>query len=254
MADSNDTATSGSASGATSGSRKYGNASDMPRELFGLLTQTIITQWNCEYWGGMNYLQCIQLAPTLAERKTVARIGMEELGHAFILESGPLKVLGVNPWIQRALSVQYQANILKIFQFPDRFTTWAHFLMYNHLQDRSAAIQLAEFRGGPFEPWNDAIRKIEAEEGGHIQYGENGIRELARTPEGRADLHFALRDWLPLALDAFGVPDEQSRSLALYRRYGLKKSNNEARRRFKEEIRPLLDEIGLRHPLLENPA
>ncbi len=222
----------------------------MPSELCQLLKSTIVTQWNCEYWGGRNYLDCISLAPSLAERKAVCAIGEEELGHGFILESGPLKALGVNPWEQKARTLLEQTSILGIFKKTERFTTWAHFLMFNDLQDRAAAIQLAEFREGPFRPWNDAIRKIEAEEDGHIQHGENGIRRLAGSKAGRRELQQALDDWLPQVLAVFGASDDVSKALPVYRRYGLKKSNDALRELFKAQIKPLLAEGGLVQRLL----
>lgn len=227
------------------------NRDELPLEFMHLLEATIITQWNCEWHGGINYLNCAHLA-TPDEEMAVIRIGYEELGHANILRRGPLKILAVNPWSQYRHNVKEQPKILKIFQFPEKFTSWAHFLMFNHLQDRSAAVQLTEFKKGPFAPWSIAISEIELEEAGHIMHGVMGIKKLARTEEGRIALQMALDDWLPLALDVFGAPDEKSKSLELYRKYGLKKSNDESKTQFKIEIKPLLDEIGISSSLLSH--
>lgn len=231
---------------------KVESISDIPLELWDLLKNTIITQWNCEQHGGMNYLNCLRLGIVpKREEKIVAHIGKEELGHAAILEAGPLWVFRVNPWEQFVTSVKDQKKILRIFQYPERFTTWAHFLMFNHLQDRSAAVQLAELKKGPFGPLSEAIGRIEIEEEGHITHGENGIRELVEIENGREDLQRALDDWLKLALDVFGAPDEKSKSLPLYKKYGFKESNDATRALFKNQIKPLLYEVGLTHPALE---
>lgn len=232
---------------------KVKNISDIPLELWTLLENTIVTQWNCEQHGGMNYINCLRLGIVPQwEEKIVAHIGKEELGHAAILETGPLLVLKINPWEQFTPLVKEQRKILRIFQYPERFTVWAHFLMFNHLQDRSAAIQLTELKKGPFEPWSDAIAKIEKEEDGHIAHGENGIYKLAKTEKGREELQRALNDWLPLALEVFGAEDEKSKLLPLYRKYGFKASNDASRAFFKTQIKPLLYEVGLRHQALEN--
>jgi ring-1,2-phenylacetyl-CoA epoxidase subunit PaaA len=229
---------------------KVSEVSELPLELCQLLADTIVTQWNCEWHGGLNYLTCINLAPGEAERQVVSHVGLEELGHARILEKGPLKALKIEPWKQFVRSVKQQPRLLHIFRYPERFTTWAHFVMFNHLQDRSAAIQLARFKEGPFAPWSEAIAEIEAEEEAHVEHGESGLRKLASSEEGRRNLQQALDDWLLLTLEVFGRPDYESSSLKLYRQYNLKDSNDKQREIFKKQIKPLLDECGLESPLL----
>ncbi|MDP3778420.1 MAG: Phenylacetic acid catabolic protein, partial [bacterium] len=206
-------------------------------------------QESCEYRGGENYLRyCPVLAPTASEAAFIAHIGIEELDHAArvhrILES-----LGVRA--KRARNLYQEKYILRIFQHPELFKSWAHLLMFNFLMDGAAGQQLTEFKNGPYGPWSVMISAIEEEEKSHVEHGTRGIQEWANTVRGRAELQDALDDWWPLVMDVFGAPDAHSRSLARYRKYNFKQmGNDEARLAFYQSVEPLLANAGLaiEHP------
>lgn len=224
---------------------KIWHSAEMPIEFRDTLIELLLIQEACEYRGGENYLRyCPQLAPTAEEAAFIAHIGIEELDHAArvrrILES-----LGVQ--VKRARNLYQEKHILRIFQHPELFKSWAHVLMFNYLMDGAAGQQLAEFKNGPYGPWSIMINAIEEEEQGHVEHGIQGIWEWASAPRGLAELQDALDDWWPLVMDVFGAPDViKSTRFVRYRKYNFKQmSNDEARLTFYNSVEPLLVSFGL---------
>lgn len=217
---------------------------EMSHEFKDTLIELLRIQESCEYRGGENYLRyCPSLAPSAEQAAFIAHIGIEELDHAArarrILES-----LGVQ--ITRARNLYQEKYILRIFQHPELFKSWAHLLMFNFLMDGAAGQQLAEFQKGPYGPWSLMIQAIEEEEQGHVEHGMNGIREWARTARGCAELQDGLYDWWPLVMDVFGADDAKSNSLWRYRKYNFKQiGNDQARSVFYHSVMPFLSSVGL---------
>ncbi len=217
---------------------------DMPKEFRDTLIELLLIQESCEYRGGENYLRyCPRLAPTAEEAAFIAHIGIEELDHGARVRE-ILKPLGRQ--IRRARHLYKEKHILRIFQHPELFISWAHVLMFNFLMDGAAGQQLAEFKQGPYGPWSIMINGIEEEEKGHVEYGTKGIKEWASTIRGHAELQDALDDWWPLTMDVFGAPNTKSSRLARYRKYNFKQiGNDEARLAFYQSVWPLLASICL---------
>lgn len=225
----------------------------LPKELRLLLEQTILTQFNCEWWGGVNYFECVHLAPSKDEKMYMRMLGREELGHAHILAEGPLATLDKNPYCQLAKTAKDQRDILKIFRYPEEFESWEDVIAFNVVQDGGADIQLERFMRGPYAPWNEAISKMEAEEVEHREHGEQWVRALSSFASPRERLDRAFVRWLPRALRAFGGPDATSKTLPLYRKYNLKDSNDAQRKELIRRILPSLHLCGFDSLLLKNP-
>ena len=223
---------------------KIWNRANMSNEFETTLIELLRIQEACEYRGGENYLRyCPQLAPTAQKAAFIAHIGIEELDHAARV-GRILASLGVQA--THDCKLYQEKYILRIFQHPELFKSWAHLLMFNFLMDGAAGQQLAEFKKGPYGPWCIMIQAIEEEEQGHVEHGINGIKEWASTDRGRSELQDALNDWWPLVMDVFGAPDAKSTRLGLYRKYNFKQmGNNEARTTFCAFVEPLLTETGL---------
>jgi len=213
-----------------------------------LLKKTVITNWLCEMWGGINYFRCLHLAPNDTERGFLEVIAREEIGHARILEIGTLNTLGINPYDHFCkTTVKNQKGILSVFQYPEVLTrSWGDVLVFNRLQDASADMQLDEIAGCFYGPLCDDIHKIEQEEKGHVEHGEHALREYVQTTQGVCEVKLALQFWLPLVLSVFGQPDAQSHSMPLYLKYGIKKrTNDESRTHFLESITPFLESLNM---------
>jgi 1,2-phenylacetyl-CoA epoxidase catalytic subunit len=218
----------------------------VPEPALDLLKKTVITNWLCEMWGGINYFRCLHLAPNDTERYFLEVIAREEIGHARILETGTLKTLGINPYDYFCkTTVMEQSGILSVFQHPEVLTrSWGDVLVFNRLQDASADMQLDEIAECFYGPLCDDIHKIEEEEKGHVEHGERALREYVETPQGIFEVNRALEFWLPEVLHVFGKPDNESRSMALYLKYGIKKrTNNESRAHFLASIRPFFQSL-----------
>lgn len=223
---------------------KIWTSADMPTEFRDTLIELLLIQESCEYRGGENYLRyCPQLAPTAEKAAFIAHIGIEELDHAarvgHILTSLHVRV-------KRVQHLYQEKYILRIFQHPELFKSWAHVLMFNFLMDGAAGKQLAEFKNSPYGPWSIMINSIEEEEKGHVEHGTKGINEWASTIRGHAELQDALDDWWPLVMDVFGAPNAKSSRLARYRKYNFKQiGNDEARLTFYQSVWPLLASMCL---------
>lgn len=233
---------------------KIYNPGLIPMPALELLKKTVITNWLCEQWGGINYFRCLHLAPNDAEQRFMEIIAREELGHARILEKGTLRSLGVNPFEHFSrTTVADQKNILSVFQHPQILTrSWGDVLVFNRLQDASADMQLDEIAGCFYTPLCDDIHMIEMEEKGHVEHGERSLREyVGSTAERRSEVDRALRFWLPEVLKVFGKPDGESKSMLLYLKYGIKtRTNDQSRALFLDSITEFFAGIG--YAILEN--
>lgn len=220
----------------------------IPEPALELLKKTVITNWLCEMWGGINYFRCLHLAPNDTERLFMEVIAREEIGHARILETGTLRTLGINPYDHFCkTTVAEQKAILSVFQHPEILTrSWGDVLVFNRLQDASADMQLDEIAECFYGPLCDDIHKIEEEEKSHVEHGEYALREYVLTPLGACEVSRAMEFWLPEVLNVFGLPDAKSRSMPLYIKYGIKKrTNDESRAHFLESIKPFFESLGM---------
>lgn len=220
----------------------------IPEPALELLKKTVIINWLCEMWGGINYFRCLHLAPNDTERGFLEIIAREEIGHARILETGTLHTLGINPYDHFCkTTVGEQKGILSVFQHPEVLTrSWGDVLVFNRLQDASADMQLDEIAQCFYAPLCDDIHKIEQEEKGHVEHGERALKEYIETPQGALEVSRAMEFWLTEVLSVFGLPDGKSRSMPLYIKYGIKKrTNNESRAHFLESIKPFFESLGM---------
>ena len=91
--------------------------------------------------------------------------------------------------------------------------------------------------------------KVDAEEGFHVRNGEQGLRNLVTTAQGRQQAQDAV-DWMfIMGLDFFGMPDHlKKRSLQLD--LHLKgETNDQMRQRWMGTAVPFLESVGLTAPV-----
>lgn len=230
----------------------------MSATVYGLYAKQVLMQYYCEYWGAWQYDRALLLAPAGKARDTFSKIVTEEYGHASLvligdyLKSilGPLALLGINPKhpFFMAENPTEQFPILRIFQHFG-FRRWSEIIIYNHFQDRSAALQLRDFASGPFKPWSKVLEIIDKEEAFHIRHGESWLDRVAETSEGRQMLQEDINKWYPHAMDVFGHEGGTSRTEELLLKFGIKnKTNDQLREEFKADIMPLILKHGLTVP------
>jgi 1,2-phenylacetyl-CoA epoxidase catalytic subunit len=115
---------------------------------------------------------------------------------------------------------------LTTFDVP--IDTWADQMVFLALVDRAAAHQFRHFIKSPYEPFRRACQETLNEEYGHVGLGMDGVKDLLRTPEGKAEVTNAVMKWLPVGLASFGGPN--SKTNERYRHWGLKSDTNEVMR------------------------
>lgn len=230
----------------------------MSRTVYKLYARLVLMQYYSEYWGAYQYERAFRM--NFAPREKSApqifeRMYQEEYGHARLVwlgdgkgNHGPLTVLKIDPTLFLADSPEEQANILHIFRHPG-FMRWSEIIVYNHFQDRSAALQLRDFANGPFEPWTKMLELIDSEEADHIRHGEEWFTRIAASADSWRMLQEDINKWFPHAMDVFGHPGETSKTMETLLRFGIKrKTNDEAREDFLEAVSPLIRQAGLELP------
>jgi ring-1,2-phenylacetyl-CoA epoxidase subunit PaaA len=173
-----------------------------------------------EEFGADTFEQSILRAPTADMKMRMAKTVMEEYGHHLrfrkLLEDLKLD------WKE----VTKDKGHLTTFDVP--IDTWADQMVFLALVDRAAAHQFRHFIKSPYEPFRRACQETLNEEYGHVGLGMDGVKELLRTTEGRAEIEKAVQKWLPVGLASFG--GDKSRTNERFRHWGLKSDTNEGMR------------------------
>ncbi|MGI8968950.1 MAG: Phenylacetic acid catabolic protein [Chloroflexota bacterium] len=185
-------------------------------------------------------------APTLNGFGSATAIIQDELGHAHIAYR-LMRDLGVDT---EKLIYERAPNKFKYpYAFDIPLTNWVELIVANALYDRAGFCLLGDiFQSTTFGPWKRALVKVDKEETFHLRHGENGMRKIAVTAEGRAELQRAV-DWMfVLTLEWFGLPDNLKRH-GEQLGFGFKgQSNDQLRQTWMSTAVPLAEELGLSVP------
>jgi len=175
--------------------------------------------------------QSILRAPSADMKMRMAKTVMEEYGHHLRFRK-----------LLENLDLDWQEVIkdkvhLSTFDVP--IHTWADQMVFLALVDRAAAHQFRHFIKSPYEPFRIACQDTLNEEYGHVGLGMDGVKDLLKTPEGRAQVETSVQKWLPVGLASFG--GDKSRTNERYRHWGLKSSTNEdMRETFYQQVRAFI--------------
>jgi ring-1,2-phenylacetyl-CoA epoxidase subunit PaaA len=185
-------------------------------------------------------------APTLNAFGSATAIIQDELGHAHIAYR-LMRDLGVD-----TEALIYSREPLR-FKYPYAFDvpleTWVELVVANAFYDRAGFTLLGDvFSSTTFGPWKRALVKVDKEETFHLRHGENWMKKLAQTAEGRDELQRAI-DWMfLLTVEWFGLPDDLKRHSEQLG-FGFKgKSNDELRQEWMSTAVPLVQDLGLHVP------
>jgi len=239
---------------------KIARREQMTGEYFDLLVNLMTQQADSELAGGLGYVPWIAKAPTIEEKLAVSSIVRDEIRHAKVMYA-LLRDLGVDV---EAHIAQHDYNFrlddadadlgaerlradgrVNIFYYP--IESWADFVMFNFCMDRGAGHQLEDVRESSYEPWAKGIEGIFQEEMAHVGHGNFWVKKLAQDPATHDEAQAVLAKWYVRTMNIFGKPG--TRKNALYRKYGLKKRDNqEVREAFLAEVTPLIQAAGLQVP------
>jgi ring-1,2-phenylacetyl-CoA epoxidase subunit PaaA len=173
-----------------------------------------------EEFGADTFEQSILRAPSADLKMRMAKTVMEEYGHHLRFRK-----------LLEDLQLDWQevtAGKAHLSTFDVPIDTWADQMVFLALVDRAAAHQFRHFVKSPYEPFRQACQDTLNEEYGHVGLGMDGVKQLLRTPEGRAEVEKAVIKWMPVGLASFG--GDKSRSNERYRHWGLKSDTNEGMR------------------------
>lgn len=244
---------------------KITSREEMTDDYFEQLRNLMLQQADSELAGGLGYVPWIEKAPTIDEKLAVASIVKDEIRHAKAMYK-LLEKMGIDTEAHIAKhdynfrledgQVDIGADRMKddtrvnIFYYP--IESWSDFIMFNFCMDRGAGHQLEDVLECSYQPWAKEIELIFKEELTHVGHGNFWVKKLAADPATCDEAQAALDKWYVRTMNIFGRPN--TRRNALYRKYGLKKrDNDEVRKAFKAEIDPLIEAAGLKVPAWSAP-
>jgi ring-1,2-phenylacetyl-CoA epoxidase subunit PaaA len=185
-------------------------------------------------------------APSLNAFGSATAIIQDELGHAHIAYR-LMRDLGVDT--ERMIYEREPGKFKYPYAFDVPLDSWCELVVANAFYDRAGFCLLGDvFRSTTFGPWKRALVKVDKEETFHLRHGENWMRKIAQSAEGRDELQKAI-DWMfLLTVEWFGLPDSMKRHSEQLD-FGFKgQSNDELRQTWMSTAVPLCEEHGLDVP------
>lgn len=217
----------------------------MDEEYQHLLKRVLAIQADCEIGGPHLYVEDILLkAPTATQQLIVARTAAEEIDH-YRKMAKLAADLGVD--VSYVLRRSNQERYVEAFR--GKITTWEDYAIFGFLIDRVGRYQLEEFTDCSYRPLSAMLPQVLKEEEGHVGHGENLTAEMANSedPEQRKRIQDSLNAWYPQGLDMFGM--SESRRSERFVHWGIKKRTNEqARHDYINEVNPKIEAMGLQIP------
>jgi 1,2-phenylacetyl-CoA epoxidase catalytic subunit len=236
--------------GTNAGIRKYETAEEVPADMRKLMVKLLVVQADTEFASIQQHRPWLDRAPTLEDRWIEARIVADESRHG-LQACRILRDFGEEGqrWIDDLLTKREGEHKLDAFNM--KFDRWSDVGAFTCLVDRVGVYQLRAFQECSYGPLARAMPLMLSEEQLHLNFGASVLRRMfqdgpkyAGTPEEAQE---AVNKWYPRALDMFGHSNSETSRKAI--EFGLKRwTNEEARRRYVEEVTALLRSIGLEVP------
>jgi ring-1,2-phenylacetyl-CoA epoxidase subunit PaaA len=184
----------------------------------------------------------VAFAPTPYWKWLTCRVAMEEYGHHVrFFRLG--REIGIPE--EKMLPAKTSKRPLSIFEHP--LQSWEEFCVIKLVADLAEIIQVEDLLKCSYVPLRDAAKATLPEEKFHAAFGEQSVRELLATPEGKAEAQKALDRIFPSMPAFFG--SAESKNNELYRRFGIKfRTNAEMRDDYMERVRAVVEKLGLTLP------
>jgi len=201
---------------------------------------------NSELRGGLTERDWIPRSPGLRHKMAILAKTQDEIGHAHLLYmvAADLGVKTRQQMLEDLLAGQSRFH--NVFHY--RAETWGDQVAIAFLVDAAAlASQQAVFKNCSYGPYKRILKRIIAEEGFHMRFGEERMLRIAEgTDAQRAMFQESIdRWWLP-ALQLFG-PDSKPDDVLL--RWHIKSERNEVLRdRWIQKFAPMLMSYGFTIP------
>lgn len=224
----------------------YEPQDDMPPEYRDAVVKilTIQARIETEYpmYPERSLLPAMRLAPTLEDWVRYSAYWAQEVQHATYWIK-MLDELGVK------VDEQFMSTPkpIYIFDMRDPADTWVEWAYFSFFADRQGAYMGWEWIDSSYGPFARIAERAWREEEGHAQMGYEILKNVCATAEGRAQAQDKLTSWYPAGLDMFGRSDSERQYD--YIRWGLRRrTNEEMREAFREEVDNVLRAVGLTPP------
>jgi len=215
-----------------------------PEEYQEACKKIVISHAINELYGSRVYDEpAIALAPTPYAKWLTCRVVMEEYGHHYrFFELG--REMGIPE--NRMLPEETDKKPLSIFAFD--LKTWEEFCVIKMLGDLGEILQVEDLVQCSFHPLRNLARMTMPEERFHAQFGEDFCRDICETEAGRKTIQNNIDRIFPPLPHFFGRAN--SKNNEIFRKWGIKKRNNEAMRAdYLVRAKALVEgELGLRLP------
>lgn len=195
----------------------------------------------------------LRLAPDSLARRSLACIVRDEADHALMLYR-ILEKLGVSE--ESAIQIaqgkadgsKATASMDGAIAVGDDDNEWIDLVLNNMLMDRAGGFIVSNFMRSSFEPWSTACEKIYEDEKWHKRFGLDQLVQCAKSNKSEK-LRYKFTVWFCRALNFFGPPSVKTQKKLCY--YGIKrKSNEELRSEFVDEVKFLMEKYNLSDLLL----
>ncbi len=197
------------------------------------------------------YYNAGKAAPSLNAFGSATAIIQDELGHAHIAYR-LMRDLGIDT--EQLIYERAPGKFKYPYAFDVPLASWVELVVANAFYDRAGFCLLGDvFKSTTFGPWKRALVKVDKEETFHLRHGENWMRKIVQSAEGRDQIQRAV-DWMfLLTVEWFGLPDDLKRHSEQLD-FGFKgQSNDELRQTWMSTAVPLAEELGIHVPAHFDP-
>jgi len=236
--------------GSSAGVRKYETAEEVPPDMRKLVVKLLVVQADTEFASIQQHRPWLDRAPTLEDRWIESRIIADEARHG-LQACRILRDFGEEGqrFIDELLTKREGEHKLDAFNM--KFDLWSDVGAFTCFVDRVGVDQLRAFQECSYGPLARAMPLMLSEEQLHLNFGASVLRRMVqdgpRYSGSKDEAQTAVNKWYPRALDMFGHSKSETSRRAI--EYGLKRwTNEEARRRFIEEVTGLVASLGLSLP------
>lgn len=225
----------------------YDEGDELPDEYRQLVIQVVMVQADLEselVFDSSLLRSHILAAPDPRGRMRMAKFFAEEVNHGYTFWR-IAKGLGVEltPRYFREAKRKRQ----EVFEHIGSVQDWTELAIVNTLTDRMGVFVFKDMEECSYRPWAEVSMAVARDEVGHTALGYSNLRDQVLNHGKLDEAQRYLEKWYPMSLDMFGRSgsDRQWRYVA----WGIKRSGNEElRRRYVDEVNPLLTQLGLEPP------
>ncbi len=239
--------------GSSAGVRKYETAEEVPADMRKLVVKLLVVQADTEFASIQQHRPWLDRAPTLEDRWIESRIIADEARHG-LQACRILRDFGDEG--QRLIDelLTRKEGEHKLDAFNMKFDQWSDVGAFTCFVDRVGVYQLRAFQECSYGPLARAMPLMLSEEQLHLNFGASVLRRMVQDgPKysgSKEEAQAAVYKWYPRSLDMFGHSNSDTSRRAI--EYGLKRwTNEEARRRYIEEVTTLTAALGLALPAPE---